>query len=253
MFLTPVPVNSLAWTVGSIVMFYLSWRLLVNWRRHGNRFGQLFGTFDGLIGLALALFAYPVWLTHEVAVLRAFSIAGEAALYGAYVMMTYAVWLIYLKPRLNYGWLLVPAVVVAVAGWSAYALGVEVIHSADLLFFRYPRLGGLAHSLFLGGISLPFGVMLVTQGVREITSGNWPAVIKSFAWGGMTIGFSAAFVYFMYVGRGYVPPTAAYIVLATFVALFAALLPPASERRLQEQVSVASRKYLNEAREAELN
>lgn len=237
MLLIPVPINSLAWTVGSIVMFYLSWRLLVNWRRTDNTFSKLFGSFTFLIAAALALFSYPVWFTHNQQVLLAFSFAGEAGLYSAYLVMTYVVWYIYLKYKISVAWLLIPGALVATGGWIAYMTGVELLHSSEILFFRYPQLGGLGHALFLGGISLPFGLLLIKQGVGEISQRNWAAVAKSLTWGGMTIVLSVSFVYFMYVGRGYVPPLAAYLIIITYIFFFAALIMPASERKLQSQTT----------------
>lgn len=175
----PLPINSLAWGVGSISTALIAWRLYINYRHSGNQLTLYMFWFILVLVVGFGMLSFPLLFTRDEAILRPVFLVTDALRFLSLVLLGRIFWFLVLKQRVGLGWLMVPGVAIGTIGWLSGLADATLTVTDQLVIYRYPPLSIWAQNILLVGFSITTGLAFVAQGLKSLRSGALAGFLKS--------------------------------------------------------------------------
>lgn len=160
-----LPNNLYPWLIGSVALLFFGFRGLANYRRLHNPLSLLFAVSGFLIGGAFFFWSVPFFFVNTNTAMIIVSLIGDLLYYIMLALQSYIVFYLTLKSKISAAFMVVPAVVIAIIGWTSHLYGyLKYGLSVDSGSFEYtiPLAASIAQILLIVNVFL-IGIIMLTK------------------------------------------------------------------------------------------
>lgn len=222
--LSTVPLNSVAWLMGSIACLLLGYRSYATYRLSRNELSKYLTWFGLLMGIGQAGLAVPAFFTLDTGTLRTTYLAAEFFIYSSLVAQAAIMWCLLLRARFSIYYAVIPIALAGAVSWL-YAVPRSNLRLGGNNFINYrdPTFSTIVIGVMLIGLFVPVGIYFLRSASRQ---GHAKAILTSLCLGLVYVGIGFFTGGIELLSGQVMTPRSAIFDLAFFFVMFSVLLWP---------------------------